>query len=476
MPYIQLDETQIPLRVGAVRVGAVPEAEIRLPGDADPSAVAVVELGPDQSAAIRRANNTSAVRVNGVQLGVEPSPLLHGDKIEIGAHELLYGDDRKAGSTQFIPSLAALAGTSAGAAASAIAAVRRPTAATGGRLMSLVDGREYLVPEAGLVIGRDAGCDVVVPSGEVSRRHAAVSPVSGGYLLRDTSANGVFVNGVRVQGSVALGRGDVVKIGGEEFRFSADAPAVPPALAREPEVEPPVVPAPMPARPKQVTPPAEIAAPPIPLEAPPAPAPAASPLGTTLPPTPAPPALRADGAVTTPAHAASPAALRPLLATLDIVNEGLLKGRRFDVRSPLTHVGRGEHNDVVIPEESVSDSHAKLQKRDDGWFVVDMSSTNGTYVGGRRVTSEQALADGADVRFGGVKMVFRPAGAATEDAKGTRAIAGVSVEHARAPRAPRPAPVPVRAAPAPARGLPAWLWILALVLVAAAALFIYKGR
>ena len=38
----------------------------------------------------------------------------------------------------------------------------RPTAASGGRLVSLVDGKEYTVPGGGLVIGRDAACDVVV--------------------------------------------------------------------------------------------------------------------------------------------------------------------------------------------------------------------------------------------------------------------------------------------------------------------------
>ena len=96
MPYIQLHDKQFPLRVGEVRVGSGPDAHVPLPG-AD-AVHAIVELTGDSHVAIRRASDTAVVRVNGVQLGAEPTPLIHGDKIELGGHELLYGDDRKGGS------------------------------------------------------------------------------------------------------------------------------------------------------------------------------------------------------------------------------------------------------------------------------------------------------------------------------------------------------------------------------------------
>ena len=98
----------------------------------------------------------------------------------------------------------------------------RRTQASGGRSVSLVDGREYSVPAGGLVIGRDAWCDVVVPTAEVSRRHAQIAPAAEGYVITDTSTNGVFVNGERVSRTQTLGRGDIVRVGGEEFRFYAD--------------------------------------------------------------------------------------------------------------------------------------------------------------------------------------------------------------------------------------------------------------
>jgi pSer/pThr/pTyr-binding forkhead associated (FHA) protein len=229
MPYLQVNGRQYALRPGDVSVGTGADAAVRVEG-AEAPAQAVVALSPEGQAAIRRAGPAAIVRVNGVQLGAEPSPLIHGDKIEVAGHELTFGDDKRGGSTQNISSreiageLAKMRG----------AAPARPTATTGGRLVSLVDGREYAVPATGIVLGRDPGCDVVVPSSEVSRRHAEIAPSPEGYVVSDTSTNGVFVNGERIAGSQLLGRADVVRVGNEEFRFYADiasADAAPPAVA-----------------------------------------------------------------------------------------------------------------------------------------------------------------------------------------------------------------------------------------------------
>src|SRR5579862_1828043 len=341
MPYLQLNERQFALRVGETRVGGGAEADVLVPGS-DAAVQAVVDLSRESAVSIKRAGPSSAVRVNGVQLGAEPTPLIHGDKIEIGGAELFYGDDRKGGSTQFIssinlPDFQKLKPPAPGKA----------TLATGGRVISLVDGREYQIPAAGISFGRDAGCDVVIPSSEVSRRHAEIAPGDVGYVLSDTSTNGIFVNGQRVDAMQVLGRGDVVRIGTEEFRFYADQ-ASPNAAPPAPKPEP-VAPAPAPAVP----------------------------------------------------------VARQALATLEVVGSSPMKGQTFSVISVLANVGRGPHNDIVIVEESVSDSHAKLQRRDGVWFVTDLGSTNGTYIGGRRIAAEEKLPTDADIRFGGVPLVFR---------------------------------------------------------------------
>jgi pSer/pThr/pTyr-binding forkhead associated (FHA) protein len=453
MPYLQLDGQRITLEIGEVTIGSSPGATVQVAGAGEASAI--LRVGPDLQSSVRRSGE-SAVRVNGVQLGAEPTPLIHGDKIEIGEAELFFGDDRMAGSTQYISA------ANLPQRPDAPARPMRRTRASGGRLVSLVDGREYAVPAEGLVIGRDASCDVVVPTAEVSRRHAQIAPANEGYVVKDTSTNGVFVNGERVAATQTLGRGDIVRVGNEDFRFYADlvVDATPPDVT------------PTPAEPAAAAEAARVAAAvraaSRPEPAPEAPAPSPSGAGAPTPIVP-------PRSVTTP-----PASGRPVLATLEVLSTGVLKGQRFEVRTPLAHVGRGPHNDVVLPDESVSDAHAKLQKREAGWYVVDMGSTNGTYVGGRRVETEHKLEGAPDLRFGGVKVAFRTdeAGSAADDVKGTRAFSmprGARVPQPTKPSAPVIAPgAEDPEAPAKGRGFPLWLWLAVVMLVALGAFFIYE--
>jgi len=99
---------------------------------------------------------------------------------------------------------------------------QKPDASSGGRLVSLVDGHQYIIPTRGLTLGRDPSCDVVLPEEDVSRKHAVIIPRSEGYELTDMSTNGVLVNNERVAVPIILSYGDVVQIGGEEFRFDTE--------------------------------------------------------------------------------------------------------------------------------------------------------------------------------------------------------------------------------------------------------------
>jgi pSer/pThr/pTyr-binding forkhead associated (FHA) protein len=431
MPYLQYRDQRVTLTQADQVIGAFDGAALRIPGD-DPVARAVVRIAADGTGIIRRDGPAAVVYVNGVQLGAEPAPLLHGDKVELGGVQLHYGDDAKGGSTQFISAANVVA------QARAAGGPKRATSATGGRLVSLVDGREYAVPDTGVTFGREIGNDIVIASAEVSRRHAQITPGDAGYILKDLSTNGVLVNGARVEGEQVLGRGDVIRIATEEFRFYADKvrePAVvapPPASAAsaspataagaarpQPEVVAPPSPATAAgaARPQP-----EVVAPPSPTTA----ADAARPQPEVVAP-PAPPPSEAP----TEPKPVRPAAAREPLATLEVVNEGPMKGTTYSIFTPLTNVGRGAHNDVAIADDSVSDSHAKILRKEGHWYVVDQASTNGTYVGGRRVQGEQQLVGAPDVRFGNVKVTFRPSAAAADTGGGTRAIAALNVEQAR---------------------------------------------
>jgi hypothetical protein len=70
-----------------------------------------------------------------------------------------------------------------------------------------------------LVIGRSRSCDLRLPSGDASRRHAEIHFTAEGYVVRDLdSTNGTFVNGERVQEHV-LQPGDRIQIAASTITF-----------------------------------------------------------------------------------------------------------------------------------------------------------------------------------------------------------------------------------------------------------------
>ena len=133
-------------------------------------------------------------------------------------------------------------------------------------------------------------------------------------------------------------------------------------------------------------------------------------------------------------------------------------GDHLPVRSPVVRIGRGAQNELVLADDSVSATHARLEYLDAAWRLTDLNSTNGTYVEGVRLAPEvpTPLADLAQVRFGGVRLQFR-------------ARAEADAARARAEYAPPPPPETIAAR----RGtrFPLWLVLLLLLLVVLAVLF-----
>src|SRR5438876_3466231 len=219
MSLLELGGNKFTIPVGEVVLGTDAGCAIPLSGAGVLPRHAVLQGQADGQVIIRKATPAADVLINGVRLGAEPTPLLHGDKLEVGDHELTFVDDRRSGSTQFVQALSLPQGAvqpQPGAKAAAIGT-------SGGRVVSLTDGREYVITGTSLVFGREAGCDVVVAGKDVSRRHAEIVQTPRGYLVVDSSTNGTFVNEEQVQGQRILARTDVIRIGEEQFRFYAEA-------------------------------------------------------------------------------------------------------------------------------------------------------------------------------------------------------------------------------------------------------------
>jgi hypothetical protein len=82
------------------------------------------------------------------------------------------------------------------------------------RTLVVVEGRRVLIGPQGAVLGRAHECDVQIASTDVSRRHAEIAPVEGGWTIRDLgSTNGVSLNGRAVRGPALLHPGDLIELG-----------------------------------------------------------------------------------------------------------------------------------------------------------------------------------------------------------------------------------------------------------------------
>jgi pSer/pThr/pTyr-binding forkhead associated (FHA) protein len=77
------------------------------------------------------------------------------------------------------------------------------------------------------------------------------------------------------------------------------------------------------------------------------------------------------------------------------------------VRIPLdarVRIGRSPELELVIADDFVSTLHAQILPAPGGPVLEDLDSTNGTLVGGRRVTHALPLAAGDEIEVGPVKM------------------------------------------------------------------------
>jgi ABC-type multidrug transport system ATPase subunit/pSer/pThr/pTyr-binding forkhead associated (FHA) protein len=200
---------------------------------------------------------------------------------------------------------------------------------------SLAGQQRPIDPGAAIILGRDPqSAHVVFGTGDrlVSRRHASLREEGGVLILRDLeSSTGTFVDGVSIEEAELQG-GDVFELGpgGPRLRVeTADGGTV--VLSR-----------------------AAVPAPPV----------------------------------TAPVASAA-AMLAPLSPSdrlsLQLVS-GSRKGETIDAGGRVVRLGRAAGNTVAFPgDATVSAQHAKIVRLDDGFVLVDLESTNGTYVNGRRI-------------------------------------------------------------------------------------------
>jgi hypothetical protein len=101
-------------------------------------------------------------------------------------------------------------------------------------------------------------------------------------------------------------------------------------------------------------------------------------------------------------QAPAPARSGALHVSLDV------EGRSHQVSSPVTVIGRGAEADVVVDDAGVSRRHAEVHSDGNRVRVIDLGSTNGTFVDGERVGQQGApLADGSRITLGRTRVIVR---------------------------------------------------------------------
>ena len=107
------------------------------------------------------------------------------------------------------------------------------------------------------------------------------------------------------------------------------------------------------------------------------------------------------------ARPAKPAKPRRGSPTHVLVVDGANAGDRAELSEAPILIGRGTDAAIRLDDDYVSTRHARIAASDGQWFVEDLGSTNGTYVGSSRITAPTTLTLGTQVRIGKTILELR---------------------------------------------------------------------
>lgn len=82
-----------------------------------------------------------------------------------------------------------------------------------------------------------------------------------------------------------------------------------------------------------------------------------------------------------------------------------VSGQRFILDKDKIEVGRRPNSDIVLDVSSVSAMHAQVIRQGEKWKVLNLLSSNGTFVNGEKIVEKEIL-PGDRVAFAGAEFVF----------------------------------------------------------------------
>lgn len=114
------------------------------------------------------------------------------------------------------------------------------------------------------------------------------------------------------------------------------------------------------------------------------------------------PAANTKAAKTPNAKKKAPKARRPQRGapTKLVIIEGPNTGQSVPLGADPILLGRGTDAAIRLDDDYVSTRHARFATNGEQWFVEDLNSTNGTYMGKQRITTPVPIGLGIPVRLG----------------------------------------------------------------------------
>jgi hypothetical protein len=90
-----------------------------------------------------------------------------------------------------------------------------------------------------------------------------------------------------------------------------------------------------------------------------------------------------------------------------LVTEGGLTGTRIGLTGAPVLIGRANDSTLVLEDDYASTRHARISLQDGIWVVEDLGSTNGTYLGQRKIDGPVQLDVGVPLRIGKTVLELR---------------------------------------------------------------------